>query len=120
MAHVVPAASCMGGCQRPRTDRDHVRKGAFGCSANSGGQGHDRNDAAKGIRNKKLERETGIEPATSSLGSWRSTAELLPLRTTLAYHSATGLTTATPLTTKDTKEHEGKHTIGSSFVDLRV
>ncbi|SRR6266568_1897166 len=26
-----------------------------------------------------LERETGIEPATSSLGSWRSTAELLPL-----------------------------------------
>ena len=28
-----------------------------------------------------MERETGIEPATSSLGSWRSTAELLPLRT---------------------------------------
>src|SRR6266705_2528929 len=27
-----------------------------------------------------MERETGIEPATSSLGSWRSTAELLPLR----------------------------------------
>ena len=27
-----------------------------------------------------LERETGIEPATSSLGSWRSTAELLPLK----------------------------------------
>jgi hypothetical protein len=26
-----------------------------------------------------LERETGIEPATSSLGSWHSTAELLPL-----------------------------------------
>ena len=26
-----------------------------------------------------LERETGIEPATSSLGSLRSTAELLPL-----------------------------------------
>src|SRR6266700_733380 len=26
----------------------------------------------------KMERETGIEPATSSLGSWRSTAELLP------------------------------------------
>jgi hypothetical protein len=24
------------------------------------------------------ERETGIEPATSSLGSWHSTAELLP------------------------------------------
>jgi hypothetical protein len=29
-----------------------------------------------------MERETGIEPATSSLGSWRSTAELLPLMTT--------------------------------------
>jgi hypothetical protein len=28
---------------------------------------------------EKMERETGIEPATSSLGSWRSTAELLPL-----------------------------------------
>jgi hypothetical protein len=27
----------------------------------------------------RMERETGIEPATSSLGSWRSTAELLPL-----------------------------------------
>jgi hypothetical protein len=26
-----------------------------------------------------LERETGVEPATSSLGSWRSTTELLPL-----------------------------------------
>ena len=29
---------------------------------------------------EKMERETGIEPATSSLGSWRSTAELLPLK----------------------------------------
>ena len=28
---------------------------------------------------EKVERETGIEPATSSLGSWHSTAELLPL-----------------------------------------
>jgi hypothetical protein len=26
-----------------------------------------------------MERETGIEPVASSLGSWRSTAELLPL-----------------------------------------
>jgi hypothetical protein len=25
-----------------------------------------------------MERETGLEPATSSLGSWHSTAELLP------------------------------------------
>ena len=29
---------------------------------------------------KNMERETGIEPVTSSLGSWRSTAELLPLK----------------------------------------
>ena len=28
---------------------------------------------------KPLERETGFEPATSSLGSWHSTTELLPL-----------------------------------------
>jgi hypothetical protein len=28
---------------------------------------------------RRMERETGIEPVTSSLGSWRSTAELLPL-----------------------------------------
>ena len=28
---------------------------------------------------ERMERETGIEPATSSLGSWHSTAELLPL-----------------------------------------
>ena len=26
----------------------------------------------------KMERETGFEPATSSLGSWHSTTELLP------------------------------------------
>jgi hypothetical protein len=31
----------------------------------------------------KMERETGLEPATSSLGSWHSTTELLP-------HSAVG------------------------------
>src|ERR1700739_3213255 len=30
-------------------------------------------------RKAEMERETGIEPATSSLGSWRSTTELLPL-----------------------------------------
>ena len=33
-----------------------------------------------------MERETGIEPATSSLGSWRSTAELLPLGYRRDYH----------------------------------
>ncbi len=27
-----------------------------------------------------MERETGFEPATSSLGSWHSTPELLPLQ----------------------------------------
>ena len=32
---------------------------------------------------KLMERETGIEPVASSLGSWRSTAELLPLEDTL-------------------------------------
>src|SRR5579871_4222307 len=31
------------------------------------------------VKSLRMERETGIEPATSSLGSWRSTAELLPL-----------------------------------------
>ena len=33
------------------------------------------------LSDRKMERETGIEPVTSSLGSWRSTAELLPLQT---------------------------------------
>ena len=32
------------------------------------------------VENGTMERETGIEPATSSLGSWHSAAELLPLR----------------------------------------
>ena len=42
-----------------------------------------------------MERETGIEPATSSLGSWRSTAELLPLSDArLDYHSGLAVTTA--------------------------
>ena len=31
-----------------------------------------------------MERETGIEPVTSSLGSWRSTAELLPLKSAVS------------------------------------
>jgi hypothetical protein len=33
---------------------------------------------------KMLERETGFEPATSSLGSWHSTTELLPPRGAIA------------------------------------
>jgi hypothetical protein len=34
---------------------------------------------------EKVERETGFEPATSSLGSWHSTTELLPLARQLKY-----------------------------------
>ena len=37
-----------------------------------------------------MERETGIEPVTSSLGSWRSTAELLPLSKTEPTITMTG------------------------------
>jgi hypothetical protein len=37
---------------------------------------------------EKMERETGVEPATSSLGSWHSTTELLPLApATLVYQT---------------------------------
>ena len=32
-----------------------------------------------------MERETGLEPATSSLGSWHSTTELLPLACVFRY-----------------------------------
>ncbi|SPF33653.1 hypothetical protein SBA1_120027 [Candidatus Sulfotelmatobacter kueseliae] len=38
----------------------------------------------------KVERETGIEPATNGLGSRDSTTELLPLGTALAYHCSQG------------------------------
>ncbi len=34
---------------------------------------------SNGCKLLNLERETGLEPATSSLGSWHSTTELLPL-----------------------------------------
>jgi hypothetical protein len=36
---------------------------------------------------EKLERETGLEPATSSLGSWHSTTELLPPLANLPFNS---------------------------------
>ena len=36
---------------------------------------------------EKMERETGLEPATSSLGSWHSTTELLPLALLFFYLS---------------------------------
>ena len=42
------------------------------------GQRHHPRDTPNLTGIEKMERETGIEPATSSLGSWRSTAELLP------------------------------------------
>ena len=34
---------------------------------------------------EKMERETGLEPATSSLGSWHSTTELLPRSSVFRY-----------------------------------
>ena len=37
---------------------------------------------------EKMERETGFEPATSSLGSWHSTTELLPLAYVFRYLTA--------------------------------
>src|SRR6476646_5605186 len=39
-------------------------------------------------RSAKLERETGFEPATSTLARSHSTAELLPLRTCFDYSKA--------------------------------
>ena len=39
------------------------------------------------LARERMERETGIEPVTSSLGSWRSTAELLPLNCKLPHPS---------------------------------
>src|ERR1700730_2031974 len=44
---------------------------------------------------EKMERETGFEPATSSLGSWHSTTELLPLNRQLKYRTNSNLR-ATP------------------------
>ena len=39
---------------------------------------------------EKMERETGLEPATSSLGSWHSTTELLPHSAIPAFNSIHG------------------------------
>jgi hypothetical protein len=41
-----------------------------------------------------LERETGFEPATSSLGSWHSTPELLPLRVEKCYRNCNSVLSA--------------------------
>ena len=46
-----------------------------------------RSSRFRGTRERRLERETGIEPATSSLGSSRSTAELLPRQLRIVIHS---------------------------------
>ena len=43
---------------------------------------------ADGAGRNFLERETGVEPATSSLGSWHSTTELLPLSQRPKYSTA--------------------------------
>jgi hypothetical protein len=57
---------------------------------------------------EELERETGIEPATSSLGSWRSTAELLPHPT-----QKSNLTRLTRQATQRTKRQDGYLARGS-------
>ena len=44
---------------------------------------------------EKMERETGFEPATSSLGSWHSTTELLP-RSCVVRHLAISQNFSTP------------------------
>jgi hypothetical protein len=49
---------------------------SFGASA---GQRWEASEKADAELIGFLERETGVEPATSSLGSWHSTTELLPL-----------------------------------------
>ena len=43
---------------------------------------------------KKLERETGFEPATATLARWGSTTELLPLKCLLVYQKPSHLSIA--------------------------
>ena len=72
-----------------------------------------------------MERETGIEPATSSLGSWHSTAELLPLRPELnrkIVTSQVGSSSGSPLSGGDrTGNRDGDKQchglIASAFVE---
>jgi hypothetical protein len=66
-----------------------------------------------------LERETGVEPATSSLGSWHSTTELLPLGIVFKYlHETKGLNSPSRQSTLSTRfylfgsqngQHNGQH-----------
>src|SRR3990172_4879826 len=51
--------------------------GNYGCPERP--QGRNLYDQSR-LSSRVLERATGIEPVTSSLGSWHSTAELRPLR----------------------------------------
>src|SRR3972149_451460 len=60
-----------------------------GVQKSAGGAGRCRREKraarADDAESRGVERETGIEPATSSLGSWHSTAELLPPREQIMY-----------------------------------
>ena len=59
------------------------------------------------VRTKSgMERETGFEPATSSLGSWHSTTELLPLESVFAtWLKLKDLTTVVPVYTVHSLPH---------------
>src|SRR3954451_20947734 len=54
------------------------RRGGIRQAAGKIGKNRKTTVSGEGISSVAVERETGIEPATSSLGSSRSTAELLP------------------------------------------
>ena len=55
---------------------------------------------------RKLERAAGVEPATSSLGSWHSTTELRPLRVA---HSQFLYEITTPLSMKSMQRPPASH-----------
>src|SRR5262249_55294292 len=59
---------------------------------------------------EKMERETGLEPATSSLGSWHSTTELLPLVSTKS----------TQFRNKNGHQTSERWIVILSFVHLRI
>src|SRR3989337_1069692 len=68
------------GCRRYRGTG-----GAEKCRGAGGGRRKKRAASADGAKRRGVERETGIEPGTASLGSWHSTAELLPPREQIMY-----------------------------------
>jgi hypothetical protein len=71
-----------------------------------------------------LERATGVEPATSSLGSWHSTAELRPLKSgvdvQLKYGFSLSLSTRVRRRRKQFGERSISRIYQSSFVILRI